>query len=447
MKQFRLLFLTLFTLVIALLITNKTSARTPIEIFLDDYSPYAKRIIPVTGTPIACSENQVFWDMTNHRLLSCETNNVVKQVPLITVGSSLTATPAGSDTQVQFNDAGSFGGDSGFTFNKTTDDLSIGRDVLATRQVLGQFGTFTPLSDIPTFTFRRFSATQTSNFINFQTEANASLSFIDKSGVFNGNIIGTARLSNLTTNGFVKTSSANGTLIVDTNTYAITTGANSFTGNQTFSTILAASDGVSNIGTGSASRFNIFAYGISVNRTATPTAGAIETGSGANVIQISNGATVGIRFGSSVGINAASNPESVAPDVGLWRNAAGVWEINNAGGATGTSTNFRDLKLRSLFIFGGLTRNLFSFANSITLTATDDVWIVTAASQTITLPSAVGIQGKTFTVKNNNGVINTTVATTSSQTIDGSTTFSLSLSNGSITVISDNANWQIIAKV
>lgn len=35
-------------------------------------------------------------------------------------------TPGGSDTQVQFNDAGAFGGDSGLTFNKTTNALTVG---------------------------------------------------------------------------------------------------------------------------------------------------------------------------------------------------------------------------------------------------------------------------------------------------------------------------------
>ena len=36
------------------------------------------------------------------------------------------ATPGGSNTQVQFNDGGSFAGDSGFTYNKTTDELTVG---------------------------------------------------------------------------------------------------------------------------------------------------------------------------------------------------------------------------------------------------------------------------------------------------------------------------------
>jgi hypothetical protein len=40
----------------------------------------------------------------------------------ITVGG----TPGGSDTQVQFNDGGSFGGDAGLTYNKTTKALTIG---------------------------------------------------------------------------------------------------------------------------------------------------------------------------------------------------------------------------------------------------------------------------------------------------------------------------------
>ena len=35
------------------------------------------------------------------------------------------SSPGGSDTYVQFNDSGSFGGDSGMTYNKTTDTLSI----------------------------------------------------------------------------------------------------------------------------------------------------------------------------------------------------------------------------------------------------------------------------------------------------------------------------------
>lgn len=41
--------------------------------------------------------------------------------------------PGGSDTQVQYNDGGAFGGDSGLTFNETNDDLTIGRSMLSAR--------------------------------------------------------------------------------------------------------------------------------------------------------------------------------------------------------------------------------------------------------------------------------------------------------------------------
>lgn len=40
-------------------------------------------------------------------------------------GASGGGTPGGSDTQVQFNDAGAFGGDAGLTYNKTTNVLKI----------------------------------------------------------------------------------------------------------------------------------------------------------------------------------------------------------------------------------------------------------------------------------------------------------------------------------
>ena len=54
---------------------------------------------------------------------------------LVTNGSgtvswgSVSASPAGSDTQVQFNDGGSFGGDAGLTYNKTTDTLTLAGDL------------------------------------------------------------------------------------------------------------------------------------------------------------------------------------------------------------------------------------------------------------------------------------------------------------------------------
>ena len=50
------------------------------------------------------------------------TRKIVEQMIAAAGGGG---TPGGSDTQVQFNDGGSFGGDAGLTYNKTTDTLTI----------------------------------------------------------------------------------------------------------------------------------------------------------------------------------------------------------------------------------------------------------------------------------------------------------------------------------
>lgn len=46
-------------------------------------------------------------------------------------GDLIGSAPGGSDTQIQFNDSGVMGGDSGLTFNKTTDALTVSGDINA----------------------------------------------------------------------------------------------------------------------------------------------------------------------------------------------------------------------------------------------------------------------------------------------------------------------------
>ena len=69
----------------------------------------------------------------------------------------------------------------------------------------------------------------------------------------------------------------------------------------------------------------------------------------------------------------------------------------------------------------------------------------TSASITITLPKAVGLTGQTYTIKRiNSGGNDVTVGTTSSQTIDGITTYALSAQYKYVKVASDGAHWIII---
>ena len=72
----------------------------------------------------------------------------------------------------------------------------------------------------------------------------------------------------------------------------------------------------------------------------------------------------------------------------------------------------------------------------------DGVIDCTSGSFTITLPTAVSKIGKSFTIKNS-GSGRITVATTSSQTIDGQITQYL-LQYDAMTVVSNGSNWLVI---
>jgi len=63
-------------------------------------------------------------DGTNGQSLITNGN---KTLSFSTITGGGGGTPGGSDTQVQFNDGGSFAGDSGLTYNKTTDSLTVGK--------------------------------------------------------------------------------------------------------------------------------------------------------------------------------------------------------------------------------------------------------------------------------------------------------------------------------
>lgn len=87
-----------------------------------------------------------------------------------------------------------------------------------------------------------------------------------------------------------------------------------------------------------------------------------------------------------------------------------------------------------------------SVSGNFTVGSTSTVVYADAAggSLTVTLPTAVGISGRLFTVKRLNSGSNTvTVGTTSAQTIDGATTQILTTQYTSVGFRSNNANWMI----
>ena len=92
---------------------------------------------------------------------------------------------------------------------------------------------------------------------------------------------------------------------------------------------------------------------------------------------------------------------------------------------------------------GGITFPLTGITVTYLVKEEDYLIDVTGNTVTVTLPTAVGVNGQNYVIKNRGtGVV--TVATTSSQTIDGANTKSLN-NNDSIEVISDGSNWIIAA--
>ena len=92
---------------------------------------------------------------------------------------------------------------------------------------------------------------------------------------------------------------------------------------------------------------------------------------------------------------------------------------------------------------GGITFPLTGITATYLVKEEDYLIDVTGNTVTVTLPTAVGVNGQNYVIKNNgSGVV--TVATTSGQTIDGASTKSLK-NNDSIEVISDGSNWIIAA--
>ncbi len=109
----------------------------------------------------------------------------------------------------------------------------------------------------------------------------------------------------------------------------------------------------------------------------------------------------------------------------------------------GTTTPNSMLDLR-----GSLSTNYRSITASTTATTTDNTIVFTGSSAaTVTLPTAVSIGGRAYWIKNASATIPApvlTIATTSSQTIDGNTTWTLDENNEIICVISDGSNWYVL---
>ena len=126
--------------------------------------------------------------------------------------------------------------------------------------------------------------------------------------------------------------------------------------------------------------------------------------------------------------------------------------INQTGGANGiirglyvnpTLTNAADFRAIDV-LKGSIVLPYRDETANYAIKTSDYLVNITSGTVTATLPTAVGCQGKHYIIKNS-GASSLTLATTSSETIDGSTTLNLNTTYKYVHVVSTGANWIIIA--
>ena len=113
----------------------------------------------------------------------------------------------------------------------------------------------------------------------------------------------------------------------------------------------------------------------------------------------------------------------------------------------GTTTSVGNLTVNNVTINGSVA-NLVTKTTAYTATTADSTILgnASAGAFSITLPTSVGATGRLYTIKKVDSSANAvTIATTSSQTIDGQTTKPLSIQYDGVQVQSDGANWVVIA--
>ena len=206
--------------------------------------------------------------------------------------------------------------------------------------------------------------------------------------------------------------------------YSNTTGVknNSFGGNA----LDANTTGNYNVGIGN----NALVGNISGNNNTSLGNNALKTNTTG-----SNNTAIG--YNADVALNNLTNATAVGGSAIV--TASNTIQLGN--------TDVTDVKTSGRLKSNGIISNLVAKTSAYTVLTSDEIITADATSSpfTITLPTAVGKTGQTYTIKRiNSGSNNVTVGTTSSQTIDGSTTYTLNAQYKYVKVVSNGANWIIV---
>lgn len=204
--------------------------------------------------------------------------------------------------------------------------------------------------------------------------------------------------------------------------------------------------GTHNMGVGShavrnvvTASFNAGVGGFSL--AATTGAGNTAIGYSALISNVAGTNNIGI------GYLVDSSGASATNEIVIGYNATGLGSNTVVLGNDSVVTTYLkgdvDIATGNLSVAAGITTGYVAKTAIYTATASDSTINCTANTFTVTLPTAVGITGRRYDIKNS-GTGTITVDGDGTETIDGGLTAVLSTQYDSITVQSDGANWIII---
>jgi NDP-sugar pyrophosphorylase family protein len=187
--------------------------------------------------------------------------------------------------------------------------------------------------------------------------------------------------------------------------------------------------------------------------------GAQNTANGAFSMQNNTTGTANAAFGESAFYsNTTGSNNTVLGQAAGNSNTTGNNNIYIGSGANLTSSTISNqtiignssttnAEIKGALKTNGFVSTINTKTSAYTILTSDEIIAADASSSafTVTLPTAVGVAGQTYTIKRiNTGSNAVTVGTTSSQTIDGATTYALSIQYKYVKVVSNGTNWIIV---
>jgi len=143
--------------------------------------------------------------------------------------------------------------------------------------------------------------------------------------------------------------------------------------------------------------------------------------------------------------NAATNSSGADATLGTWTERFIVKSGGNVLIATTSDNGVDELQVNGSISGIGFKQAYVTKTGAYTATNDDYVIDCTSGTFTVTLPASSGRTGRILIIKNS-GAGTITVDGNASETIDGATTYSLSVQYATVQIMSDGTNWKIIAK-